>query len=143
MPSIPNWGYTSEEDKLRGETSFWANSVSVDEKDFGFPYRHVRQVITLRKQPQDGFQIMLTLTEGQYHCGFEGCSVNVKFDDGAISQFSVTEPTGSMKGILFIQNKSRFLKALKASSKVMIEASYFNQGPQTFSFNVGGLQWDH
>lgn len=138
-----NWFYNSEDDKMRGVTSYWAKSVSLESKNFGFPYQDVRQLIQLRQQPQDGFQIMLTLSEGQYTCGFDGCSVSVRFDDGPVSKFSVNQATGTMEGILFIQNKSRFLSGLRGASRVMIESDFFNQGPQTFEFNVAGLRWDH
>lgn len=138
-----NWTYTSEEDKMRGVTSYWATSASVETKDFGSPYHAVKQLIVLRQQPQDGFQIMLSLTEGQYTCSYSGCSISARFDDGPITKYSVNEATGTMKGILFVQNKARFLSALRGASRVMIEAPFFNQGPQTFEFNVAGLRWEH
>lgn len=138
-----NWEYTEDFDKMRNTTSYWATCTSHETKDFGFPYTEVKQQIVLRKRPSDGFNIMIDLTKGQYSCGFEGCTINVKFDDGPIKKYRVTSANDLSSGTLFISNKSGFMSNLKKASKVMIESEFFQHGPETFEFSVNGLEWSH
>jgi len=140
---IQNWEYTEDFDKMRNTTSYWATATSLETKNFGFPYTDVKQQIVLRQRPSDGFNILITLTHGQYSCGYDGCSINVKFDDGPIKKYSVTRASDLASGTLFIVNKSGFLSKLKQSSKVMIESDFFQHGPETFEINVLGLEWNH
>jgi hypothetical protein len=140
---VKNWEYTADLDKMRNTTSYWAICESKETKNFGFPYTKVKQQIVLRKRPSDGFNIMISLTEGQYSCDFDGCIINVKFDDGPIKKFSATRSNDLESGVLFVSSKSRFMSNLIKSSRVMIEANYFQHGPKTFEFNVDGLEWNH
>jgi hypothetical protein len=138
-----NWSYQEDVDKMRNTTSYWATTSSHETKDFGFPYQNVQQQIVLRKMSKYGFDILIQLSEGQYVCDYDGCSINVKFDNGPIKTYSVNEAKGGTSGVLFIINKKGFLTNLKKSSKVMIESNFYERGSETFEFTVDGLIWNH
>jgi hypothetical protein len=138
-----NWLYTEDNDKMRNTTSYWATTNSNEIKDSGFPYQSVQQKIVLRKMAKYGFDVILELSEGQYSCGFDGCSINVKFDNAPIKKYTVQCASSGTNGTLFITNKKGFLTNLKKSSKVMIESEFFERGSETFEFNVDGLNWNH
>jgi hypothetical protein len=43
---------------------------------------------------------------------------------------------------IFIENPNKFLKKLKKSKTLMIEASFYNEGTKVIEFNVEGLVWN-
>jgi hypothetical protein len=138
----PNWQYTSEQDEMRGATNRFAISQSTNVANMGFPYETVRMSITLRDHAQHGRDIMLAVNEGQFVCRYRGCSISAKFDDGEIQTFSVNEAEAGSNDVLFIQNQSRFLAALRTAQRVTIEAQFYNRGGEQFAFNVAGLEWE-
>lgn len=138
----PNWTYETERDEMRDATNRFASSASTNTVDMGFPYDTVQMRIMLRDHAEHGRDIMLVVSEGQYQCGYRGCSISAKFDDGEIQTFSVNEADGGTNGVLFIQNQPRFLAALRSAERVTIEARFYSRGSQQFSFNIGGLQWE-
>lgn len=141
-PPPSNWTHTSERDEMRNATNRFATTRSTNVENFGFPYNEVRMEIMLRDSAQHGRDILLLLTEGQYQCRYDGCTISVKFDDGEIQRFSVNEAAGGRSDALFIVNQQRFLSALRQAERVTIEAQFFQVGSQQFTFNVGGLEWE-
>lgn len=142
-PSAQNWAYSSGLDPMRNQTSYWAQCTSLEKVNMDFPFTEVQQQIILRNRPTDGFNIILALTQGQYSCGFDGCNINVRFDDGKIQKFRVSTSSDGDSKNLFVQNKKGFLSQLSKAHQVMIEADYFQRGNKTFTFHVDGLEWNH
>lgn len=140
---IEHWNYAEDYDKMRNATTYYAVTKSNEIIDLGFPYNDVQETIMIRKRKIDGTSVILQLSEGQYSCGFDGCTITVKFDDNAPVKYSVSKSSDFKSNVLFINNKTKFINKLKQSKYVMIETDLFQHGPETFTFNVNGLKWTH
>lgn len=140
---IEHWVYGEDYDKMRNATTYMAVTKSNEVMDLGFPYNEVQEMIMIRKRKVDGTSVILQLTEGQYSCGFDGCTITVKFDDNAPVKYSVSKSSDLNSNVLFVNNKTKFINKLKTSKYVMIETDFFQHGRETFTFNVTGLKWNH
>jgi len=142
-PPRPKWQYQSEKDEMRGVTNRWASLTSEDAVSLEFPYGGGSTLrIVVRSMPKRSAQdIILNLSKGQLDCGFDGCRVPVKFDDNAIINYSANRARGGDNDSIFIQEKSGFLKRLKASKSVMVEVPIWKHGPTQFRFSSAGLEW--
>lgn len=127
---------------MNGKKISFAVLESSNQITFDFPYNQVqRGTLQLRVHPRHGRDAILSVEKGQFLCSFDGCRVQVRFDDAEAVAFSASEPDSHDTTLLFIQGYDRFTKRLKAAKKVRIEAQFFQEGPRTFEFDVEGLQW--
>lgn len=120
-----------------------ACTTSTNEVSLDFPYgsQHVR--LCVRQHPRSGENVYVQLeNEGQFLCtSYSGCNVRARFDDGAVSTFSAVGPSDNSTNVIFITNHSRFVQNLKRSSRVFVEAEFFQAGVQQMSFETAGLVW--
>ncbi|MFA9487130.1 MULTISPECIES: hypothetical protein [unclassified Moraxella] len=140
--SASNWDYQQEEDKMRGTKVHFAHTLSTNAADFSFPYGKSQAAINLRHN-QSGTDAMLRIVSGQFDCNYDGCSIAVKFDDGAIETYRMSNADNGLNDVLFFDNPKAFIKKLKSSKSVIIEAPFFNHGKEQFEFNIAGLDWQH
>lgn len=142
-PPASKWSYREDRDEMRDSVSKYANLTSENEINFGFPYDGGSSAnIVVRRRAQDGLQVMLTVSSGQFMCNsFSDTVVNVKFDNGPVQKFGCTDTTSGSSETIFLTNPSRFLAALKKSEKVIVEAQFFQHGPAQFSFASKGLEF--
>jgi len=109
--------------------------------EFGFPYTgSQRAILQLRIHPKYGKNAIISIEKGQFLCGFDGCSVSVKFDEGKPQTYSVNEPADHSTTYLFLNNYDRFLAGVKKSTTVYIEAQFYQEASQVFEFYVSGLK---
>lgn len=120
-----------------------ACAESVNDVAQSFPYKTAPMLLCLRKHPRYGQDVTIRLLGGgQFLCtSYDGCTVRVRFDDGAAQAFSAAEPADHSSDVLFISNDARFIAALKRSKRVTIEASLFQQGAPSAAFENTGLDW--
>lgn len=139
----PKWTYSDSKDEMRGTTTRFASVESDNLLDFAFPYNGgATGSLTLRERPQDGLNILLAVSKGQFQChALEGGNVTVKFDDGPLEGFPCYEPSDATPGLLFIGNERRFLHRLRVSRKITVEAQFFEEGPRQLTFETRGLVW--
>ncbi len=127
---------------MRGAIDKFAYLHSTNEVDFNFPYNGGSNgIITLRDSKKFGKNAIFSVTKGQMPCFME-CKINVKFDNGAITSFNASSADDGSSELVFIRNYQRFLTNLKNAKKVIIEASFFQEGMKQFEFDVSGLQWE-
>ena len=139
-----NWSYSEDKDQMRGAVTKFATSKSENKIDLDFPYGEVYGEITIRKRKTDGLNIMFSVDEGQILCrGYGGDTyVSVKFDGGPIKRFNCTGASDGTSDTAFITNEAGFLKQIKNAKTTMIEAEFYQNGRQQFTFNTAGLKWD-
>lgn len=124
-----------------GRTRSFARVTSIDTLLFGFPYQGAQHgILTIRKAPQWGLNIILSIERGQFVCNSQTCTVNVRFDKGPVRHFAATGPSDYSTTVLFLQNERRFLSLMQKARTVDIEATFFQEGSQTFQFNVEGFK---
>ncbi len=138
-----NWDYATEKDMVSGKNEYLAVSTSNNSISLSFPYTgDTYASLILRKHPRYGKDVILKVTQGQLLCSsFEGCSLSVRFDNKSVMRFSATESADYSSDTLFIANYSRFLKSLRNSKKVVIEAPFYQDGNRAFEFNTSKLNF--
>lgn len=136
------WVYYDSPDKMTGKSWRFAEIKSVNLVDFDFPYQgSQRATLTLRSHPTKGRDVIISLERAQFLCGTSGCSVGAKFDAAAPVKYAVSEPADHRSNMLFIDSDEQFVKRLRSSKTVMIEAQFYQQGSRVFEFQSAGLEW--
>lgn len=135
------WYYLPSIDDMTGKTTYTAAIKSVNEVSFSFPYNGAqRGTLTLREHPRHGKDVIFNIDKGQIICGrVSECTVEMKFDDGAIKQYSASFPTDNSSNILFIEGYQELLTKLKQSKTVRLNVTVYQEGQHTFTFDVSGF----
>lgn len=140
-PDSP-WHYSESKDEMRGTVSRFASVESENEVDLGFPYGTVHGHVLVRHRPQDGLNIMFQVDQGQILCNsLSDGMISVKFDKGPVQKFRCSEASDGSSETAFIDSASAFLRKLRGSSRLIVEAEFFQKGRQQFVFDIRGLQW--
>ena len=136
------WNYDESEDEMgRGKVKN-AMVHSRNQIEFGFPYSGPqRAVLQLRKHPKYGRDVIIYIERGQFLCGIDGCSVQVRFGSGKPLAFRASGPTDHSTTVLFISNYDKFVGNTKKVGKVYIEAEFYQEGSKVFEFDVSDLNW--
>jgi hypothetical protein len=135
---------------MRGMTVGETKISSSNELDFGFPYGKSKALLALRhsccsKNPLDdlGFQVLL-FVNGQFVCDpFRGDKISVKFDNSPVTQLQCNVPSDGSTNVIFIDDGARgmrFYSKLEKSSRLIIEAKFFQHGSAQMFFDVAGFE---
>jgi hypothetical protein len=137
-----NWTYDTSTDQMgRGENKF-ARTISTNEVEFPMPYNGgSRATILLRKSVKYGFDVIFTISTGQFNYSLDDGHINVKFDGGKIMKYRVNTSDSGNSEVIFIQSSKDFLSKLRKAKTVMVEAQFYQSGAEVFTFNVAGLEW--
>jgi hypothetical protein len=139
----PRWTYTSAPDAMTSRPIRLAATLSVGALQFRPPYEGPQHaILAVRYHPREGTNVMLTIERGQFVCGLRACRLPVRFDDARAVAFDALEPTDGSSTQLFIQPVGRFLPLLRASHRVIIEATFFQEGSRAIEFATQGLEWE-
>jgi hypothetical protein len=143
-PATP-WTYSSESDKVRGGETHFARTASTNQVYQPSPYDGGTSMsLTVRKHPEWGTDVILTISEGQMMCpSYEGCSGTVRFDDGPAQPVSFNGPEDSSSETVFVVGARSFIAKLKKARKLTIEKTLYQAGAPQFEFDVAGLEWSH
>lgn len=136
------WFYSESQDAMGRGKIKTAVVRSLNQLEFDFPYSGPqRATLRLRVHPEYGRDVILSIERGQFLCGIDDCSVNVRFGNGKPVAYHVSEPADHSTTSLFIGNYERFVANTKKVDKVSIEAQFFQEGNRVFEFDVSGLEW--
>lgn len=140
-----SWSYTTDEDKVRGGTSYFATTTSTNTVHQDPPYdSDTTMRLTVRRMPSSGTDVVLTISSGQMMCpSYEGCSGTVRFDNGPARRITFNGPADSSSDTIFVIGAKSFIGNLKKAKKVIIEKTLYEAGNPQFEFDVSGLKWDH
>lgn len=139
------WSYTTDVDKVRGGTTYYATTTSTNNIFQSPPYdSQTTMDLTLRKSPAFGTDVILTISSGQMMCSsYDGCDGTVRFDDGRAQKIGFNGPADNSSEVVFVVGAKSFIAKLKKAKKVVIEKTLFQAGNPQFEFDVSGLKWDH
>lgn len=139
------WTYTSDEDKVRGGTSYFASTTSTNSIRQETPYDSVTTMrLTVRKAPGYGTDVIFTISSGQLMCpSYEGCSGTVRFDDGPARRISFNGPADNSSDTIFVEGVGSFIANMKKAKRVIIEKTVYEAGNPQFEFDIHGLKWSH
>lgn len=135
------WSYSATPDPMSSQVNRTASIQSEGTISLGFPYEGAQYgTLMIRDHPQWGRDVMLSVNEGQFNCNsYDGCTVRIRFDDAAATTWSAVEPSDNSSNLIFIRPAARFVSRMRAAKKVLIQAEFYNNGVQTFEFEVGGF----
>lgn len=138
------WSYRTSEEPMSGKKSFYASQQSQNVIEFNWPYQGPQKAtILLRKHPRYGQDVIIFIERGQFMCSAGGshCDVVAKFDGAAPITLETSLPDDFDSTKVFVRGDARFIRLLKKSKRLLIEASFFKEGTRVFEFNVDGLDW--
>ena len=137
------WSYNESQDEMRSAKTRYALVTSDNSVDFSFPYAGGSTLtLQLRQRPQDGFQILLSISSGQFLCNsFSNSTITVKFDDGPLRKFGCSDTSDGDSTVIFVESPKTFLKGLRKAKKTTIEADFFQEGSRQFTFDTANLKW--
>lgn len=138
------WSYSEDKDKMRGDLTKYASVTSDNEVDLGFPYGSVNGNITVRHRPKDGLNIMFSVDKGQILCHNFGNDsyISAKFDDGPIKRYRCTGTSDGSSDTAFISDEGAFLANLRKAKRTIIEAEFYQNGNQQYTFQTADLKWN-
>lgn len=137
-----NWDYSTSKDEMRGTSTKFAQVNSDNTVDLDFPYGEVRGQLWIRQRAEDGLSVAFEVEKGQILCNdFDDSYVSIKFDNGPVQKFRCSGTADGSSNVAFINDDRRVLAALKKSKRTIVEAPFYEQGRQQFTFNTSGLSW--
>lgn len=144
---MASWRYKETKDEMRNKTSYFASKTSNNTIELSFPYQGGSSItLMLRKHSEYGNDVMFTLSKGQFSCRIDSCNISVKFDDGNIEKYAVSEAESGPNDVLFLsgkKNMKKFMDKLKSAKKMVIEFPIYDYGRAQFTFDTQGLEWKH
>jgi hypothetical protein len=105
-----------------------------------FPYQGEQHGVLAVRRRSGALNVILSIKQGQFVCGFNNCDINVRFDSGPVKRFSASEPSDHSTTALFISGESAFVAALRKAKVVRIEALFYQEGLKVLEFNVEGFK---
>lgn len=137
------WVYNESPDEMGRGVTRTAMTISPNSISFDFPYNEVQYpVLMLRRSPKFGLDVMVRIDSGQFLCpSYDGCRVNVRFGSGRVQRFGANGPSDHSTNVLFLDNASGFIAALKKAPTVSVEAEFYQAGWRVLTFKTQHLQW--
>lgn len=136
-PSLNNWDYTSYHDDLTSGVIDVATVKSDNTVNFSFPYQgEQRASLIIRTHPRFGNDVILHINKGQFLARNHSCIVNMRFDNSEIKSYAARTPNDYSHNSIFIVDYKEFIKKMMQSKSLKIEALFYHQGAQVFTFNV-------
>ena len=97
------WEYNTQKDEMRRSEAHFATVNSENTIEFDFPYGEQPGILTVRRDPQYGLDLMFSVPSGQILCsGFGDDYINAKFDDGPIRRFGCSGASDGSSEVSFI-----------------------------------------
>lgn len=140
-PTGLQWSYNANEDAMTSGIRRTASVDSSNTVNFGFPYAGSQQGhLTLRTDPRHGKDVIFRIEQGQILCpSYEGCSVQVRFDDAKPVRFSASGAADHSTEVIFLNDYNGFLNKMKKAKRVRIAVQIYQNGSPVFEFDVSGF----
>lgn len=143
-PTGQQWRYEISEEKMSGGTRRLASVESTNSVQFDFPYNGSQNGhLTLRLDPKYGKDIIFGIEKGQILCpSYDGCTVQVRFDDEKPTNFSAAGAADHSTTVVFLHDYNRFLTKMKKAKRVRLSINIYQQGSPVFEFDVQGFDFE-
>jgi hypothetical protein len=140
-PQGAQWSYVQSDDAMGKGVIRTARVRSSNEVEFDFPYAGAqRATLTLRMHPRYGKDVIFGIERGQIQCpSYDDCTVLVRFDDEAPSNFAAVGAQDNSSETIFIRNYDKFLAKLTKAKRLRLSASIFRQGSPVFDFDLSAF----
>lgn len=144
-PSIgKQWNYSSDQDKMTGNSVYGAGVSSTNTVSFDFPYAGAQHgSLDLRSSKRTGKDVMFSIQKGQILChSYQDCTVLVRFDDEKPVTYSAVGPADNSTEMIFLRGYDKFVGKLRKAKVVRISVNIYKQGAPVFEFDVSGFNPD-
>jgi hypothetical protein len=140
-PVGQQWTYSVNEEQMTGGMRKLASVSSTNTVQFGFPYTGSQNGhLTLRTDPRYGKDVIFRIEQGQILCtSYDGCTVQVRFDDEKPTNFSASAPADHSSETVFIDDYARFLAKMRKAKRVRLSLNIYQNGRPVFDFDVSGF----
>ncbi|WP_312144181.1 hypothetical protein [Brevundimonas sp.] len=137
------WRYEDDKDPMTDKLTRWACTTSTNQAHLTPPYSSVSARLCLRQSPRYGLDAIVQLNgDGQILCrSYDGCTVKIRFGDGALQSFSGNSAADHSSNVVFIANAARFVAAVKNAPTTKIQLTFYQAGDQVLEFDTEKLVW--
>lgn len=139
------WTYEEDIDEMTSKKMYFAYNISPVMLTFKFPYEGGSTFKLALRNSDNENHVLLICSKGQFMPSYgTGETMRVKFDDNQPFKINYTMPTDGSTNIVFLDvANTQFLSMLKRSEKLIIEATFYDEGNRQIRFNTKGLRWEH
>jgi hypothetical protein len=137
------WLYPDEVDKMTSKTTYYAENNSTNALELKPPYDGDNDATIWLRKKVGVTNAYLVIKKGQFMVGIEGMDIRIRFDDKQPMTFSCSGSSDDDPTTIFINSPAKLIANLKKSKKMIIEATFYNDGNQLMEFDVDGLKWNH
>jgi len=135
--SAYGWLLDVHPDDMTGKVVRTVSVASENDIILKWPYGTIGARVALRNHPRYGKNILFIADSGQIPCrSYSPCDILVRFDSEPPMRFSGANPSDGSSEAVFIQGYDRFTKSLMKAKKMRIELEFFQNGVQSFIFDV-------
>lgn len=133
------WDFNIKKDELTDSKNIWASIISDNSISQNFPYDGLTFAkITIRYMKKYGYDAIISITKGQIHGSrYNGDNyITARFDEGTPKKYYFNEAADGSSEMVFISNKSEFIKKRKQAKSIKIDIPIYQAGRPVFSFQV-------
>jgi hypothetical protein len=135
------WTYSESVDEMTSKKIAFASVPSENTIDLDFPYQGAQHARLMFRRKGSDLDALFFLEKGQILCGsYDGCTIDVRFDDAAPTKFRMVEPDDNSTETLFFSDPARLLSKLESADKVLVNVTLYQAGTHTFEFDASGFQ---
>ena len=138
-PQKITWNNTTKKDEMTDAKNIWASITSDNYITQDFPYDGATYAsITVRYMKKHGYSVLISISKGQID-GREYYStdyITARFDGGSAKKYRFNEAADGSSDVVFIRNKSDFIKRCKQAKDIKIDIPIYQAGRPVFSFHV-------
>jgi hypothetical protein len=138
------WTYSEDVDKMTSKTTRTARLQSENSLDLAFPYKGDNYgYLMVRKHPQYGLDVMLSITKGQLLCtAYSGCKVKIRFGDKPPVNFNASPPADHDSTAIFLSNPQGFIDQASKVKSIKVQPNMSHAGSPVLEFeSIDPLVW--
>ena len=138
---VDAWHYFTSEDKMSGDTVYFANLHSSNTVDFAFPYNGEQNAsVTLMSDSRPKKSAMFSIKKGQILCqSYQDCLVQVRFDDSPPGYYKAVGASDQSTTTIHFRDGDKFFQELKKAKRLRIAAEMYQEGSPVFEFDVSAF----
>ena len=135
-----HWRYDTTEDKMSVAPVFTAALMAREPFNLSFPYDSVTYGSLMIRKKHGQTNVKIMVSSGQFQSSINGTTVDVKFDDQNTLTFGAYGPLDNRSTELFIKDIQKFLKDLRKSKHLELEANFYHDGLRQMEFFPDSLR---
>jgi hypothetical protein len=138
---LAGWKYDTIKNKMTDAKDIFCKVQSNESLNLTAPYDGVNFGQLTVRRINGQMDIVISIMKGQISGGYENEYFKARFDDGKEKTFSYLSTADGSTETIFVENRSKFLKNLRASKKVLIQIPLYHNGNPILEFNTEGLKF--